>query len=73
MEIMILENPWEAFNMTKEEWEVWRKESAKNWCEEHDGAKAYYHPDNYLKRPTASCPKKHHYHCEQCGKLKQIG
>ena len=70
-EQIIVKDPWKAFGMTKRAYLAWIEEDAKNWCQEHDGAESYYHRDNECV--TDICPKKHHYHCEQCGLLTQIG
>ncbi len=45
------------------------------WCEEHDGVESFYHDKNQSFRGMAGkdCPTKHHWHCEQCNKLTQIG
>ncbi len=70
-EVIVVEEPWKAFNMSEKEYMTWMAEGEKDWCHEHDGAESYYHKDG--EQPMPICPHKHHYHCEQCGLLTQIG
>lgn len=70
-EVIIINNPAKLMGMTDKEYKAWFDADIQNWCQEHDGLECYFHNDN--EQPQAICPTKHHYHCEQCNKLTQIG
>lgn len=60
------------FDMTGVQgYKEWFENDIDNWCQDHDGMESYLHNDG--EKPAKICPDKHHWHCEQCNKLTQIG
>ncbi len=48
------------------------KDNARVWCQCGNPSKEnYFHDDGVT--PAPSCVGKHHWHCQDCGKVVQIG
>lgn len=47
------------------------KDAAENWCHCEKEGDPVFHDDGVM--PWKSCVNKHHYHCENCRKLTQVG
>lgn len=48
------------------------EEFVKFWCQcGNPSGEVTFHDDGVM--PSAACCQKHHYHCDDCGKVTQVG